>query len=129
MTIALWCVLAAILMPILWTGFAKFGGDKKMPTSENAQPRAWLAQLEGKQQRAHWAQLNAFEALPGFAAAVIIAELLGGAQLAVNILAVLFIVFRLAHGFCYINDLASQRSLVWFGAMLCVIGLFVTAAI
>lgn len=129
MTLALWCVLIAILMPFLWIGVAKFSGKNKMPVSENARPRAWLAQLEGRQQRAHWAQLNAFEALPGFAAAVIIAEMLGGSQLAVNILAVLFIVFRLAHGFCYLNNLATQRSLVWFGAMLCVIGLFVTAAI
>lgn len=129
MTLALWCVLVAILMPLLWTGFAKFGGDNKMPTSENARPRTWLAQLEGRQQRAHWAQLNAFEALPGFAAAVIIAEMLGGAQIAVNALAIAFIVFRLLHGYCYITDRASMRSLVWFGAMLCVIGLFITAAL
>lgn len=130
MTLALWCVLVAILMPMLWAGFAKFGGKNKMPNSDNARPRAWLAELgEGRQQRAHWAQLNAFEALPGFAAAVIIAEMLGGAQLAVNLLAIAFIAFRLLHGYCYINDHAGQRSLVWFGGMLCVIGLFITAAI
>lgn len=130
MTIALWCVLAAILLPYLWTGIAKFGGEHKTPVSDNARPRAWLAELgEGPQRRAHWAQLNAFEVLPGFVAAVIIAELLGGAQLAVNILALVFIAFRLAHGFCYINNLATPRSLAWAGGMLCVVGLFVTAAV
>lgn len=129
MTLALWCVLAAALMPYLWTGIAKFSGRQKLGPETNHRPREWLAGLEGRQQRAHWAQLNAFEALPPFAAGVIIAEMLGGAQLAVNLLAVAFIVLRLAYGYCYLNDLATQRSLVWFGGIICVLGLFITAAI
>ena len=39
---------------------------------DNRAPRAGIEQLTPRQQRAYWAHLNAFEAFPPFAAAVII---------------------------------------------------------
>ena len=62
MTCALWCVLAAMFLPYLWVGFAKSGGF------DNAAPRETLEHLEGWRKRADWAQKNAFEAFPPFAA-------------------------------------------------------------
>jgi uncharacterized MAPEG superfamily protein len=132
MTIAFWCVLAAAVMPYIFTGMAKFGQrdaqDAKPARYDNHAPRAYLSQLTGRKLRAHWAQLNAFEAFPAFAAAVIIAHIAGGNPTSIDGLAVLFVAFRLVYGYCYIADKPSTRSLVWLGGLLCVIGLFVVAA-
>lgn len=129
MILAYWCVLIAAFMPVGFVAYAKFSGTKKMDLESNRHPRQWLASTEGAQQRAHWAQLNAFEAFPPFAAGVIIAIISGGSITAVNLLAVLFILLRLVYGWCYINDRANARSLVWFGATLCTVALFLVAAI
>ena len=66
---------------------------------------------------------------PPFAAAVIIAVISGGAIGAINFFAVLFIVLRLIYGWCYISDRATLRSLLWSGGLLCVLALFIVAAI
>lgn len=129
MILAYWCVLIAAFMPVAFVGYAKFAGRRKMGPKENAFPREWLEQSEGAQKRAYWAQLNSFEAFPPFAAGVIIAGLLGASATAMNVLAVLFIIFRIGYGYCYIKDLASARSLVWALAVLCVVGLFIAAAV
>lgn len=123
MTTAYWCILIAALLPYLWVASAKLA-----PGFDNAAPRAYLAKLSGWRERAAWAQLNAFEALPPFAAAVIIAQQLGAPQTRIDLLAVAFVGFRLAHGVAYIANWATLRSLLWTGGMACVIALFVTAA-
>ncbi|MAA76245.1 MAG: hypothetical protein CMN28_16260 [Salinisphaeraceae bacterium] len=128
MTIALWCVLIAAYMPLLWTAAAKFGGPEKLGPAQNKNPRAFLATLTGAQARANAAQQNAFEAFPPFAAAVIIAEMAGAAQGWVNTLAMAFIAFRLVYGGLYIADLGIPRSLAWSGGVVCVVLLFVAAA-
>ena len=81
-----------------------------------------------RQQRAYWAQLNAFEAFPLFAAAVIIAHLAGGRQGTIDMLAVAFIGFRIIYTLAYLYDRPMLRSLVWSAGLFCVIGLFVAAA-
>ncbi|WP_423822421.1 MAPEG family protein [Salinisphaera sp. SPP-AMP-43] len=129
MILAYWCVLIAAFMPIGFVGYAKFAGQHKMGSNDNRHPREWLAQTEGAQKRAYWAQLNGFEAFPPFAAGVIIAVISGGSIGVVNLLAVLFILLRLVYGWCYITDRASLRSLVWAGATACTVALFITGAI
>lgn len=126
MTIAYWCVLAAILMPYIWTGVAKFTSGFR--PRDNHTPRDYLDRLEGPAKRAHWAQLNTFESIPGFMAAVIIAHLAQAPQQAVDALAVTYIALRLAYGVLYIKDQARLRSLVWAGGVACIVGLFVAAA-
>lgn len=128
MLLAYWCVLIAALMPSAFVGYAKFAGQHKMQPQDNAHPREWLEQAEGKQKRAYWAQLNAFEAFPPFAAGVIIAAIAGASVTAINTLAIVFVILRIIYGFCYIRNLATARSMVWGLAMLCVVGLFVVAA-
>jgi len=123
MTTAYWCVLAAGLMPFLFTGVAKAAGGRY----DNRDPRSWQARLSGMPQRAHAAHLNSFEALPLFAAAVIIAHLAGAAQAQVDGLALAFIALRLGYGVCYIAGWALLRSLVWLAALGCCIGLFAIA--
>jgi uncharacterized MAPEG superfamily protein len=126
MTIAYWCVLAAILLPYIWTGVAKFTTGFR--PRDNHNPREYLEKLQGPGKRAHWAQLNTFESIPGFMAAVIIAHQLGAAQAVIDAIAVTYIGLRLLYGVLYITDKAQLRSLVWAGGVACIVALFVVSA-
>lgn len=124
MTTAYWCVLVAALLPILFTGIAKFSG----PGFNNRRPRDFQAGLTGYRQRAHWAHLNSIEAFPPFAAAVIIAQQLSAPQARVDMLALAFIACRVVYGALYMANQATLRSIVWALGLACVIGLFLSAA-
>lgn len=126
MTTAYWCVFIAAALPYLGTATAKVGG--RMPIPANAGPREWLEKLGGWQKRAHWYQLNSFEAFPAFAAAVIIATLAQAPQARIDLLATVFIAFRVAHYVFYVANLPTLRSLAWIGGVSCVIWLFLLGA-
>jgi uncharacterized MAPEG superfamily protein len=123
MTTAYWCVLAAALLPYLAVGLAKAQAG-----FDNNAPRAWLARLTGWRARAHAAHLNSFETFAPFAAAVIIAHLAHAPQGRIDLLAIGFVVVRVAYIALYVADLAGLRSLAWAVAMGCVIALFVAGA-
>ena len=123
MTIALWCVLVAALLPFPFTLASKW--SKRF---DNAKPRDYFDEAAGWRKRAHWVQLNSFEAFPIFAAGAIIAHIVAGPNMTADQLAIGFVVLRVLYGICYLTNQATLRSLVWFGAMLCAIGLFVVAA-
>lgn len=123
MTTAYWMILVAGLLPYWPTVASKWRRDYS-----NAAPRAGVDKLAPRNQRAYWAQLNAFEALPLFAAAVIIAHLARADQSWINGLALAFVGFRVLYTLAYIYDRPGLRSLLWSGGLLCVIGLFVVAA-
>lgn len=95
---------------------------------DNHQPRVWQETLSGWRRRAEWAHRNHFEALPGFAAAVLVAHVAQAPLATTNALAVVWVVFRLGYTVCYVTDRANQRSLMWAGAFACVIGLFAISA-
>lgn len=127
MTLAYWCVLISMFMPIVWTGFAKAGGVRSgAGRYDNAAPRSYLDRLQGWPARANWAQHNALEAFPPFAAGVIIAHQIGNlAQGTIDMLAVIFVIARLIYGFLYMADLSTLRSLVWFVGLVSTVLLFV----
>lgn len=124
MTTGYWCVLAAALLPYVFTLLAKTGGRRY----NNYSPREFLEKQEGYRKRAHWAQLNGFEAFPPFAAAVIIAHLSGAAQSTIDMLAIAFIVLRIIYGALYLANLAPLRSLAWMAGLGVVIALFVSGS-
>ena len=124
MTIALWCVFAAILLPYGATLFAK----RNMPRIENHAPRVYKAQLEGVEQRAAFAEANQFESFPGFAAAVIIAHIAQADQSVVDGLALGYIGARLVYFYLYISDRSSLRTVVWGLGLCCILGQFIAAA-
>ena len=127
MTVALWCILIAILLPYVCTWIAKLSGGFRL--KDNHDPRGFLDNLEGVGKRANAAQLNSFEVIPAFAAAVIVAHLAGNAELVtINVLAVLFITSRLLYIICYLADWATLRSLVWFVGMALIASFFVVSA-
>jgi uncharacterized MAPEG superfamily protein len=126
MTIAYWCVFISILLPLLYTGVAKFSGGDYQP-KHNLEPREFLNNLEGFRQRANWTQLNTHESIPAFMAAVIIAHQIGGEQASIDVLAVFYIVLRLVYGVLYILNKGLLRTLTWTLSLLCILGLFFTA--
>lgn len=130
MTLAYWCVLISMLMPLVWTGFAKAGGPRVGAGSyDNNAPRDYLNRLEGWPARANWAQQNALEAFPPFAAGVIIAHQVGGmAQGTIDMLAIIFVLARLAYGFIYMANLGALRSLVWAVGFVVTLLLFILSA-
>lgn len=124
MNVAFWCVLAAGLMPYLFTAIAKVVGER----FDNRRPREWQARLSGLPARAHAAHLNSFEAFPLFAAAVLVAHLAQVPAARIDALALAFVALRLGFGACYLADWPRARSLVWLLALLCCIALFASAA-
>jgi uncharacterized MAPEG superfamily protein len=123
MSIAIWCILIAGLMPLAAVAVAKI--DK---TYDNNNPRDWLARRDGRAKRANAAHLNSFEAFPLFAAGVLVATMLNVKGATIDTLAIIFVVARIGYIWCYISDYATARSLVWFVGMGASIGLFAAAA-
>src|SRR5690554_6389370 len=99
MTIGYWCVFAAVVLPFVFTLIAKSGGRYN-----NFSPRELLEKQEGYHKRAHWVQLNSYEAFPPFAAAVIIAHLTTVSLTDMDMLSVRSIVARELYGVAYLAN-------------------------
>jgi len=85
--------------------------------------------LSGWRRRAHLAHLNAFEATPAILAGVVIAELAQAPRAHVDALTIAFVLARVLHAALYLADKPSLRGHAWRAGILCVIALFVDAAI
>lgn len=126
MFIAYCCILIAAMLPYVWVGIAK----SSVPGYNNKDPRGWIAKQESYRVRnAYNAQLNAFEAFPAFAAAVLMAQFAQVDVQRVMWLAVAFVVFRVLHGVFYLTSTQALRSLSWFGGLACVLILMVSAVL
>ncbi|MHA7775089.1 MAPEG family protein [Roseibium sp. M-1] len=122
MPIALWCVLAAAILPILSVLPAKM--NREFDNSRPRDPDYWR---EGFRARAQGAQANGFEAFPFFAVAVFVAISQGGSPDWIDRLAVLFVLLRIIYIFCYWGDRASPRSFAWFAGFLTTLALFTSS--
>ncbi len=122
MTVAYWCVLIAGVIPLIAIGIAKAGGERY----NNRHPRVWLDKQQGYRARAAAAESNSFEAFPLFAAAVIIAHLTQAPQGRLDLLAVVFVLARVAYVVCYLADWHWARSLVWFVGYVACIAIFLS---
>ncbi len=121
MTTPFWCLLVAVLIPYVWAGVGGYYKKKQFGTIDANHPRAQSAALADAGALANGAQLNAWEALPVFGAAVTVAHL-AGADVALSATAsLIFVVSRVLHGLFYIRNLPPLRTLsfaVGFGACL-----------
>jgi uncharacterized MAPEG superfamily protein len=131
MTFAFWCVLAAILLPYICFGIARnrARGAHGERLRDNRNPRDFPNRIQGLAKRAWNAQLNSFESLPGFAAAVIIAHLAHAPQNRIDILAGIWVLARVGYIAFYLNDRSTLRSSAQFISLACVLGLFIVAAL
>lgn len=123
MTIALWCVFVAGILPILCTGMAKAGAKG----FDNRSPREWLATQEGWRRRASAAQANSWEAFAVFSAGVLVAHVAGATQSTVDTIAVAFLVARALYIACYLGDKSTLRSLVWLAGFALSLSLYFLA--
>ena len=126
MTIAIICVILSGFLPIIPAGIAKFGPAESNPAEpfDNRHPRQWLAKQTGMRARANAAQANTFESLPFFYAAVAIAMIMQAPQERIDILAVAYLLARIAFIICYLKDWANLRTLVWTIGLACTVALF-----
>ena len=120
MTIAYACVLFMGLFPYVAAGIAKKGFEQY----DNSMPRQWLAKQTGFRARANAAQANLFESLPLFFAAIIIATLQNAPQSRIDLLAVGFVMARIAYLICYVANWSTLRSIVWLVGLICVVAIF-----
>ena len=120
MTIAYACVLFMGLLPYVAAGIAKKGFEQY----DNSMPRQWLAKQTGFRARANAAQANLFESLPLFFAAVIIASIANAPQSRIDLLAMGFVVSRIAYLICYIVNWPTARSIIWLLGLACVVTIF-----
>ena len=125
MSIAVLCILIAVLLPPVTMGLSKFSS---VGSYDNAKPRDWAATQTGWRLRAYWAQNNHFEALPGFAAAVILCLIAGVDRSWLDQWAMIFIAIRLVYTAIYLAGIAPLRTLVWLGGSAVVIWMFIKAA-
>jgi len=93
---------------------------------DNRHPRAQQARLDGWGARSVAAHQNGFESFAPFAAAVLVAHLGGAPDRIVDLLAISFVVARIAYVTCYLADWASLRSAVWSVGFLLTFALFLT---
>lgn len=128
MTVALWCILIALVLPPLCALIAKVSSGR-FGLRDNHDPRAFLDTLSGLPRRAHAAQQNSFEAFPAFAAAVLVADVVGNAeQVTQDVLGVMYITSRLLFIICYLADWAALRSIMWFAGLALIVAFFVVSA-
>lgn len=125
MTIAYWCLLATIVLPYLWVAIARL---PVLTLEKNLIPRIASESYSGKRQRTYWAHLNALEMVAPFTAAVITAHLLGAPQDRIDVLAMLFVGFRVAHALAYIANLGVLRTVMFTGGFICLVAIFIAGA-
>lgn len=123
MSIAITSLIIGAVLPYVWVGVAKASARGY----DNRDPRGWIARQGGVTLRANAAQLNAFEAYPPFAVAMLLGLWANADIDRLGWLGLAFIAARIAHGVFYVMNLAALRSLAWFGGVI-VVGLLFHAA-
>ncbi|ENW96899.1 MAPEG family protein [Acinetobacter sp. NIPH 298] len=116
-------IIVACLLPYVFTLVAKSKGG--FQAKDNHNPREFLARTTGLSARANAVQQNSFESLPLFIAAILMAEYMVIPERFILTLGWAYIVFRVIYGICYLANLATLRSIIWFFSLLCPIFLFV----
>lgn len=117
----IYLILAACLLPYVFTMIAKKAGGFKAKDNQN--PRDFLEQSTGVAKRAHAVQQNSFESLPLFIAAVLMAEYLVMPQSLIMTFGIGYLIFRVLYGICYLANWATLRSIMWLLSMSCPIAL------
>jgi uncharacterized MAPEG superfamily protein len=128
MTTPFWCVFIIILIPLILTFVGAAFRMGQFGTIDNKHPRQQASQLEGAGARVYAAQQNAWEAVPVFGLAVVIAHMAGADPGASATTAMVFVATRVGHPLAYWANLDVVRSLIFLAGIACVIRLFVLAA-
>jgi uncharacterized MAPEG superfamily protein len=76
--------------------------------------------------RAYGAHLNGLETFPWFAAAVIVAHMVGGPSRIANVLAIVYVLLRIGHMAAYVAGRQPLRSAAFSLAQLAAAAIFVS---
>ena len=110
MTIAEWCVLAAVLLYLLTIAPFKVIGHPQFDNQNPRDPRFYQNPLRTRALGAH---ANGIETFPFFAFAVLLAEFRHAPQPTLDMLALLFVALRLAFVAIYLAGWGWRRTVVW----------------
>lgn len=127
MNIPVFVLMMLCILPINCAWVSGYFRQKQLGTIDNKNPRAQNTQLTGAGARAVAAQLNAWEALAVYAAALLALTV---AQVPVASYATLTLVLlgcRIAHAVCYIANQDILRSFAFLGGYGICIYFFVLA--
>ena len=117
MTILIWCLFAATLLPYLAKAPLAIAMNK-LDGYDNNHPRSQQAKLTGFGARALAAHQNAFESLIIFAPAVLLAIATNTITDTITILAITHVIARVAYNVFYLLNIGLLRSIVWAVATL-----------
>ena len=110
MTIAEWCVLAAVLIFLLTIAPFKAASGREFDNQNPRDPRFYAPPLRNRALGAH---INGIETFPFFAFAVLLAEFRHVPQAPLDQLAVGFILLRLAFVGVYLAGWGWTRTVIW----------------
>ena len=113
----IYLILIACILPYVFTIIAKVAGGFTLADNQN--PREFLAKTTGFSARANAVQQNSFESLPLFIAAILMAEYMVIPQHLIMMLGIAYIVLRIIYGICYLANISTLRSIIWFLSMAC----------
>lgn len=129
MTLAAWSLLAALIIAYLPRIGSIKGAVAMDGAYDNLDPRAQQARLKGSGARSQAAHQNALESLPGYVAGIWVAHTFGADPAIRDGLAIAYLVLRLVYWYAYVREWGAGRSLIWAASMICIIALFVFAAL
>ena len=118
MTIAIWCIFIAATLPYVAFSFVNGLDPNK--------PRYHASDLDGQSIRAYGAHLNGLETFPWFAAAVIVAHIVGGPSRIADALAIVYVLVRIGHMAAYIAGRQPLRTAAFGAAQLVALAIFVS---
>lgn len=112
MTILIWCLFIAALLPFLAKAPVAVAMNK-LGGYDNNHPRDQQSKLTGFGARALAAHQNAFESLIIFVPAVLVAIATNTATDTVQYLAIAHVTARVAYNILYLMNIGLLRSVVW----------------
>jgi uncharacterized MAPEG superfamily protein len=128
MTIPLWSLLIASVLPYVWFGVASNLRKQEFGVADNFHPRLQEAKQTDRGARAMGASANAFEALAVFAPAVLFAHFQAAASPFAAALAMTWVGLRVGHGVAYLANKPALRTACFALASACAIALYFVAA-
>lgn len=126
LSVAVYAMFAASVLPFFTAALAKIIGRFQLKDNQN--PRAFQQNLTGVAARINAAQMNQYETLPVFLAAVLTAEYMVVPQPLINYFAWAYVFLRVIYIAAYALNLATFRSIIWTLAFFCPLYLFYMAA-
>lgn len=122
MVVIIICALVAVLLPYLAKVPLAIAMHKESKYDNNY-PRTQQSKLTGFGARALAAHQNSFESLIVFSVALAVILATNNISITIQVLAVTYIVARIAYCIMYYINFSKLRSVMWLIAILCPLGM------